>query len=31
MIALHAARARHIDADAPRGLTKALIEEEAAD
>jgi glucosamine--fructose-6-phosphate aminotransferase (isomerizing) len=29
MIALHAARARHIDADAPRGLTKALIEEGA--
>ena len=27
MIALHAARARHIDADSPRGLTKALIEE----
>ena len=29
MIALHAARARHIDADAPRGLTKAIIEENA--
>jgi glucosamine--fructose-6-phosphate aminotransferase (isomerizing) len=27
MIALHAARARHIEADAPRGLTKALVEE----
>ena len=26
MIALHAARARQIDADAPRGLTKALVE-----
>jgi glucosamine--fructose-6-phosphate aminotransferase (isomerizing) len=25
LIALHAARARHIDSDAPRGLTKALI------
>jgi len=31
MIALHAARARHVDADAPRGLTKALIEEGAAE
>ena len=29
MIALHAARARHVDADAPRGLTKALIESDA--
>jgi glucosamine--fructose-6-phosphate aminotransferase (isomerizing) len=27
LIALHAARARHIDSDAPRGLTKALIAE----
>jgi glutamine---fructose-6-phosphate transaminase (isomerizing) len=27
MIALHAARARNVDSDAPRGLTKALIEE----
>jgi glucosamine--fructose-6-phosphate aminotransferase (isomerizing) len=25
LLALHAARARHIDSDAPRGLTKALI------
>jgi glucosamine--fructose-6-phosphate aminotransferase (isomerizing) len=28
LIALHAARARHIDSDAPRGLTKALIAEQ---
>jgi glucosamine--fructose-6-phosphate aminotransferase (isomerizing) len=27
LIALHAARARHIDSDAPRGLTKALVAE----
>jgi glucosamine--fructose-6-phosphate aminotransferase (isomerizing) len=27
LIALHAARARHIDSDAPRGLTKALVVE----
>jgi glucosamine--fructose-6-phosphate aminotransferase (isomerizing) len=28
LIALHAARARHIDSDAPRGLSKALIAEQ---
>jgi glucosamine--fructose-6-phosphate aminotransferase (isomerizing) len=28
LIALHAARARHVDSDAPRGLTKALIAEQ---
>ena len=27
MLALHAGRARNIDSDAPRGLTKALVEE----
>ena len=27
LIALHAARTRHIDSDAPRGLTKALVAE----